>query len=234
MKLERNVTHGAHVDADVFAGGAIATGRTADQRAILVQQADRQAVEFRFTAVLHLRAVAEQIAHRQVQAFSDTAVEFAHVVFFEGVAQAEHGDFVTHLGERRQRCAPDPLSRRIRRYQLRVLGFQRLEFVEQAVVLDVRDARLVEDVVAVVVLLQCCAQFQDSGFDGGHTCSLEKQKSSRSCSMLIRHRRKVIPTLSRESVRLQVKRRVFSGAGSMHGVRIRRCAGGNAQWSARS
>jgi hypothetical protein len=37
-------------------------------------------------------------------------------------------------------------------------GFQRLELVEQPVVLGVRNARLVEDVVAVVVLIQFSAQ----------------------------------------------------------------------------
>jgi len=39
-----------------------------------------------------------------------------------------------------------------------VLGLQGLEFVEQAIVLGVRNARLVEDVVTIVVLIQFSAQ----------------------------------------------------------------------------
>jgi len=87
------------------------------------------------------------------------------------------------LGERRQRRTADPLRRRIARDQVRMLGFQGLELMEQTVVLGVRNARLVEDVVTVVVLIQFSAQFEDAGVGGGHGCSLIKQKSSRSCSI---------------------------------------------------
>ena len=50
---------------------------------------------------------------------------------------------------------------------MRMLGLERLELIEQAIVLGIGHARLVEYVVAVIVLVQLGAQFVDSGF-GGH------------------------------------------------------------------
>ncbi|MNL46758.1 hypothetical protein D3C87_1694990 [compost metagenome] len=158
MQLERDITHGTHVDADVFAGGAIAARGTAHQHAVLIQQADRQAIELRLAAVLHRRATTEQIANRKIQTFGHSPVELAHVGFFEGVAEAEHRHFMAHLGERRQCRAAHPLGRRITGHQFRVGGFKGFEFVEQPVVFDVRNARLVQHVIAIVVLIQLGTQ----------------------------------------------------------------------------
>jgi len=182
VQFQRDIAHGAHVDADVFASGAVTSGGTAHQLTVLIQQADRQAVQFGFAAVLHLGTSAKKVAHRQVQAFSHPAIKLQHRGFIKGVAQAEHRDLVLDLSERRQRRAADPLRRRIPRDQFRMLSFQSLELVEQPIVLGVRNTRLVEDVVTVVVLIQFSAQFEDAGVGGGHGCSLIKQKSSRSCS----------------------------------------------------
>ncbi|MNK90474.1 hypothetical protein D3C87_1105300 [compost metagenome] len=182
MQLQRDVAHGAHVDADVFASSAVAARGAAYQHAVLIKQTDRQAIKFRLAAVLHRRPATEQIAGRQVQTFGHPAIKFAHIGFFEGVAEAEHRHFVTHLGERGQRHAADALGRRVAGDQFRVGRFQRFELVEQPVVLGVRNARLVEDVVTVVVLIEFSAQFKNAVFGGGHGCSLKKQKSSRSCS----------------------------------------------------
>eukprot|EP00659_Diplonema_papillatum_P013251 gene13250-biopygen13298 len=111
VQFQRNVAHGTHVDADVFASGAIATGGATHQLTVLIQQADRQAIELRLTAVLHRCATAKQVAHGQVQAFSDPAIEFQHGAFIKGVAEAEHRDFVAYLSERRQCRTADPLRR---------------------------------------------------------------------------------------------------------------------------
>ncbi len=62
------------------------------------------------------------------------------------------------LGERGQRRAADALGRRVGGDQFRVFGFQGLELVVQAIVFGVRDARFVEHVVAVVVLIQFSTQ----------------------------------------------------------------------------
>ncbi|MNZ68420.1 hypothetical protein D3C78_866860 [compost metagenome] len=110
LQLERNIAHRAHVDTDVFARGAVTARGAAYQHAILVQQADRQAIELGFAAVLNLDTAAKQITGRQVQAFGHPTVKLAHVGFFEGVAQAEHRHFMTHLGKGRQRRTSDPLG----------------------------------------------------------------------------------------------------------------------------
>ncbi|MNO79336.1 hypothetical protein D3C76_705020 [compost metagenome] len=158
VQLERDVAYGAHVDADVFARRTVAAGGAAHQDAILVQQADGQAIELGLAAVFDGCAATEQVARRQVQAFGHPAVELTHVGFFEGVAEAEHRHFVTHLGKRRQRRAAHSLGRRVAGDQFGIGRFQRLELVEQAVVLGVRNARLVEHVVTIVVLIQLSAQ----------------------------------------------------------------------------
>ncbi len=176
LQLERDVTHCAHVDADVFAGGSVAACRAPHQRTVAIQQADGQTVQLGLAAVLHLAAFAKQVPGRQIQPLGDPPIEFEHVVFFERVAQAEHRHFVTHLGERRQGRASDPLRRRIRGDQMGVFRLQGLELVKQAVVLDIRNARFIQNVVAVVVLIQLCTQFQDSGFDGLHTVFSQKAK----------------------------------------------------------
>jgi hypothetical protein len=124
-----------------------------------------------------------RVAGRQVETFRYPAIELAHVAFFEGVAEAEHRHFVAHLGERRQRRAADALGRRVAGDQLGMGGFKGLEFMEQTIVFDVRNARLVQHVVTVVVLIQLSAQLENAGFGGGHGCSLIKQKSSRGCSI---------------------------------------------------
>ena len=126
MQLQGNVAHGAHVGADVLADAAIAPGGAAHQHTILVEQADRQAIELGFAAVVDLRAATEQIACRQVQAFAHAAIEIEQVLLLEGVAQAEHGNFVTDLAERRQRFAADPLGGRLGGDQFGVFGLQGL------------------------------------------------------------------------------------------------------------
>src|SRR3546814_7626906 len=53
-----------------------------------------------------------------------------------------------------------------------MFGLQRLEFAHQAVVLDVRDVRLVEDEVAMVGVVDQAAQFGDAGGGFGGHCGI--------------------------------------------------------------
>ncbi|MCY1395913.1 hypothetical protein D9M71_108690 [compost metagenome] len=173
LQAQRDVAHGAHVGADVLAGAAVATGGAAHQTAVLVEQADRQAVELGLAAVFHFRPAAEQVAGRQqlTQALAHAAVEVQQVLFLEGVAQAEHRHFVAHLAEGRGSGAAHALGRRLRGHQFGMRLFQALEFAEQAVVFGVWNARLVEHVVAVVVRVELAAQLRDSlggGLGIGH------------------------------------------------------------------
>ena len=57
------------------------------------------------------------------------------------------------LLEALHRRAGDALGRRFRRDEFGVGGFQRLQFAQQPVVLGVRDLRVVEHVIAVVVVI---------------------------------------------------------------------------------
>ena len=158
MQLERDIAHGAHIDADVFTGGAITPGGTAHQVAIAVQQTHRQPVQLGFAAVFNFRAATKQVACGQIKPFTDPAIKFTHIGFIKRIAQAQHGHFVTHLSKGGQRRAAYPLGRRVGSDQLGMLGFQRLQLTEQTVVLGVRDARLVEHMVTVVMLIQFSAQ----------------------------------------------------------------------------
>ena len=114
------------------------------KRAVLVAQADRQAVELRLGRVLDCL---------DARAPRARAVEGAHFLLVEGVAERQHRHAVPHLGELRQRRAADALGRRIRRAQLGMLRLQRLQLAEQRVVLRVGDLRRVLHVVEPVVAL---------------------------------------------------------------------------------
>ena len=164
VQLQRYVANGAYVAGDVLAGAAIAAGGAAHQLAAFVEQADGQAVQLRLATVLDLRATTEQVAARQQvgQSFAYAAVEVQQVLLLEGVAEAEHGDLMAHFAERRGRRAADPLGRRVGRQQLRVLGLQRLQLAEQAIVFGVGNARFVEHVVTVIVGVQFGSQLRDA------------------------------------------------------------------------
>ena len=65
---------------------------------------------------------------------------------------------MAHLGETLARRAGHALRGRVRRDELGMLGFQRDEFAPQRVVLGVADLRVVEDVIAVRVVVDRSAQ----------------------------------------------------------------------------
>ncbi|MNZ54724.1 hypothetical protein D3C78_726350 [compost metagenome] len=171
VQAQGDVAHGAHIAADVLTGTAVATGGATHQHTVLVEQADRQAVELGLAGVFHQGAGAEQVAGRQqlAQPLAYPTVEVAQVVFREGVAEAEHGNLVAHLAERTERLGADALGRRVAADQLGMRLLQRLQFLEQAIVFGIRHARLVEHVVAIVVLVDGDTQLLDAlGGSTGH------------------------------------------------------------------
>ncbi len=98
----------------------------------------------------------------------DTLVESAQLAFVEGVSEAEHGPAVANGGELLQGRRADALGGGVGCDQLGVGFLQLLELAKEAVVVGVADLRGVEDVVAVVVVLELAAQLLDSiaGFLG--------------------------------------------------------------------
>ena len=146
---QRQRAHGAQVRGDVLAGAAVAARRALHEGAMLVDEADGQAVEFRF-AVVGDAFDAERLANAPVEGLD--------VVVGERVVERKHRDAVRHRPEGSHRRAADALRRRIGREQLGMLGLQRLEFAEQRIELGVGDRRRVEHVVAVVVAFDGLAQ----------------------------------------------------------------------------
>jgi hypothetical protein len=69
---------------------------------------------------------------------------------------------VLDLLELVERLGADPLGRRVGRLQVGVLGLERPQLVEQRVVVGVRYLGIVEDVVAVVVMLERASQLGGS------------------------------------------------------------------------
>jgi hypothetical protein len=81
---------------------------------------------------------------------------------------------VADLRQRRDRLAADALRRRVRRDELGVRRLDRAQLVEQRVVFVVADLGVVEDVVAVAVVVQLVAQL------GGARLDRRAQRSSTS------------------------------------------------------
>ena len=82
----------------------------------------------------------------------DAPVEPLHILLGEGIVEREHRHLVHHLPEGGARRARHALRRGVRRDQLGVLRLQRAQLLHQPVVLGVGNLRLIEHVVAVIVL----------------------------------------------------------------------------------
>ncbi len=148
----------AQVGGDVLAGGAIAAGRALHERAILIAQADRQAVELGLGREQQLAAV---------QALIDAAHEVAHFLVAEGIAQRQHRQGVHHFGEARGRPAADLVAGRLGVVQLRMRRFQRLQLAHQRIVLGVGNQLFVMLVVGLCGHGQLLAELGDALAGGG-------------------------------------------------------------------
>ena len=142
---ERNGTDGAHVRGDVLAPRAVPARCRHREPPALVPQADRNAVELGLGDVLDL------LPFPELEPLAHAPVEVGDSRLVEGIGEGEHGHLVDDLGEPLERGAPDPLRGRIGSDELGVRGLQGQELREQAVILRVRDLRLVLNVVETVV-----------------------------------------------------------------------------------
>jgi hypothetical protein len=148
LDLQRDRADRAQVLGHVLADPAVAAGGAAHQDPVLVGKGDREAVDLRLGRVAELRG---GDVH-SLQVVGDPVLPTPQLLLVAGVAEREHLLQVLDLLEAVERRRPDPLRRRIRRPQLRVLLLQRPQLVQQRVVLVVADLRVVEDVVEVVVV----------------------------------------------------------------------------------
>ena len=131
LDCERDAADRADVGGHVLTDGAVAAGGGAHQAAVLVGEADRQAVDLQLSAVVDVGA----------DGAANAAVEAADLVERERVLQAEHRRAVPHLRELLRRLAAHALRRRVGGDQLRVLLLEPAELEEQRVELGIRDLR---------------------------------------------------------------------------------------------
>ena len=154
-QTQGDLTDGADVARDFFARFAITPGRRLNQDAVFVAQAHGQAVKLQLTHVIDEwrgRAQAQLLAHAGVKSFcpAGPGVGFG--------ADAEHGHPVLDLGKSIEHRAPHTLGGRVRRHQLGVRRFQRLQFAKQTVVLGVWNFGRVQRVVGTGMVVQLLAQ----------------------------------------------------------------------------
>jgi hypothetical protein len=96
------------------------------------------------------------------------------------IVERDHGDSVPHLAQLRTRLGTDTLGGRVGRDQLGMFGFQSLEFSEEPIVLGVRNLRIVEYVVAMIVMADLGAQRLDAldGLGAHHRRGVRFKRSS--------------------------------------------------------
>jgi hypothetical protein len=155
LQPQRDLVDRAQVVRDVLAGLSVTARGPQPQHAALVAQVDRQAVELQLGRVLHRRVVGvelERTAHPRVELLG--AVIGGVGLGFD----RQHRHRVLHRHQAFEYRADHALRRRIGRAQLGVLGFDRLQLLEQLVVFGVRNLRRVEYVVAMCVVVQQPAQ----------------------------------------------------------------------------
>jgi len=152
---QRDLADRAHVLRHVLAGLAVAARGRLHEHAVLVAQVDGQPVELQLRAVLHRRRIGVQpqlAPHARVEGLRAAG---------GGVglgADRQHRQRVLHRRQAVEHLADHALGRRVRGQQLGVRGLDRLQFLEQAVVLGVRDLRRVEHVVEVGMVVELLAQ----------------------------------------------------------------------------
>ena len=176
---QRHRADRAHVGGDVLADLTVAAGRRFDQAPILIGERDRQPVDLQLARV-RIRFLAEEPDQTLLPCFE--ILQVLHVV------EREHSLAVGHRGEQIGCGAPEPLRGRVRCHQLGMLGLDGLQLTEQRVELDVCDLRIIEDVVAVVVVAERLSQLSGAGGVVSHRCGRCRRSPRRRAPL--RHRRK--------------------------------------------
>ena len=156
--MQRQGTNRAHVGGDVLAGRPIAAGRGAHEDAVFVGHRDRKPIELRFGRIVDLVTRAQPLAN--------SAIESAQIFVGERIVEREHRHAVPHLGEFVGRRDPHALGRRIGRDEFGMLGLERAQLTQQSIPFGVRDLRVVEDVVTIVVIFDVAPQLRSATTQG--------------------------------------------------------------------
>jgi len=179
---QRDRSDRAEVLGHVLADRAVAPRGPPHEDPVLVDQGDGQAVDLGLGHVVDRRLLDALLGQQPPRA----GLPLAQLLLGAGVGQREHGQQVAHGREALERAPAHPLRGGVRRAQRGVRGLEAAQLVQQAVVLGVGDLGVVEDVVAVVVVLERTAQLggalEDLGRDGGAHASRAGGASRRSRS----------------------------------------------------
>ncbi len=134
---------------DVLADFAVPARRATLEHTVAVDQRDRQAVDLRLGHELELR-IGDPLARQVVAHPLDPCLQ---VISRVGIGQREHRLGVADLLELGHRLWRHALRGRVGGDQLGMLFLERFQLVEQRVVPVVTDLGIVEDVVAVAVVI---------------------------------------------------------------------------------
>src|SRR4029077_7695195 len=152
INAQRDRADGLGIRCDVFAGGPVAPRDSAHKYPLLIKQRHAQAVEL---------VLADVVDFFTPDQLADAPVEGLEFLERECIVEADHRRLVPNsLGACAGR-ATNALCGRIRRYQLRVLGFQLLQLIEQTVKSSVGDLGIVLDVIKIFVTPNFIAQALD-------------------------------------------------------------------------
>src|SRR5215210_201920 len=154
---------------DVLADAAVASRRAAREDTVLVGERDREPVDLRLRDVADLAPGDVEALELALHALRPGA----ELVLVPRVGEREHRLVVGDLLELVERLAADALRRRVRREQLGMIFFDPSQLAQQVVVVGVGDLRVVEDVVAVVVVGDLPPELLGSlldGLCGAHLC----------------------------------------------------------------
>ena len=138
----RDVRDGGHVGRDVLAGAPVAPGGRLHEPPVPVDEGDGQAVD------LELADEGGVLGDLLGQPVGPGL----ELVGAEGVVQAHHRHPVGHRGEQGRGRRSDRRGGRVRDHQVGMFGLDAPQLPHQGVVLGVGDLRVVEPVVAVVVV----------------------------------------------------------------------------------
>jgi hypothetical protein len=130
----------------VFAYRAVAAGCCSFQYAVAIQQTDGNAVVFGLAGVFNRLLGAQALPH--------TLIKGDKLFCVQGIVQRQHGAQVRYLRKGAEGFSAHALGWGIRGYPLWMATLQFLQLAHQAVVLSVRNLRIVEHVIAVIVSLQ--------------------------------------------------------------------------------
>ena len=141
-----NIADGADIGSHVLTRRAVATSRGEDQFALLVAKRAGQAVDLRLGGKRDGRVL------RQGEEAADAGEKLGNVLVGKAIVEAHHAHGMRHFSEHRSRGGADLRIGRIGADQMRELGFERVVFADQRIIIRVADLRRILIMIEPVML----------------------------------------------------------------------------------